>query len=85
MTNSSIALVFIASVTLVSSLTQIDRGTCPPWFIEDDTKCKCGSSLHGIVTCSDDPINVVTKPCYCMTVNENTYKTSGSLPLFMCR
>ena len=84
MTNSSIALVFIASVTLVSSMIQIDRGTCPPWFIEDDTKCKCGSSLHGIVTCSDDPMNVVTKPCYCMTVNEDTNKTVVGACPFSC-
>ena len=45
-----------------------DSGTCPLWTTSGpNNTCKCGSSLHGIVQCSDDQ-KIVTLPfCYCMS------------------
>ena len=49
--------------------------------MEIDNACMCGSSLGGIVTCSDDPENIELNSCYCMTTDEDKNKTVvGSCP-----
>ena len=64
------------------SLNIATKSNCSkPWFVthDNETKCTCGSSLGGIITCSDSSVAIV--PCYCMTVDEDTNKTAvGSCP-----
>ena len=52
-----------------------------PWFVWKNNSCKCGSSLGGIVTCQDDPVDVHVESCYCMTNDKHTGETVvGSCP-----
>ena len=60
-------------IVLFMNSSTAHNSTCPPWFIRDGDKCKCGSSLGGVISCTNDPTaDVSIKTCYCMTVDEDT-------------
>ena len=69
------AIVFVCITTGLQGLnfqTEETTNCSKPWFVWKNDSCKCGSSLDGIVTCQDDPVNVELQPCYCMTVDNHT-------------
>ena len=77
---SSIALLVVVSRSTVSTQSQtlivgdVEDQKCPSWFIWNkvNDNCTCGSSLHGIVSCSDHHHrNVQLKLCYCMTMDQH--------------
>ena len=74
----------LAALTIVSSSTAEYSETNPcsqPWLLWRNGSCKCGSSLDGIVTCTDDPVSVELESCYCMTADGHTRETVvGSCP-----
>ena len=78
------AIAFVCMTTRSQGLniqTEETTNCSKPWFVRNNDTCKCGSSLSGIVTCQDDPVNVQLGQCYCMTVDNHTGDTVvGSCP-----
>ena len=67
------------------SLKSATNSNCSkPWFVthDNETKCTCGSSLGGVITCSDSSVEI--EPCYCMTVDEDTNKTAVGICPYAC-
>jgi len=56
------------------SSMEVERITCPPWFIVNSSEqCTCGTLLGGLVECQLDPhysppyYHISLPACYCMT------------------
>ena len=89
---SPVLLLYFATAILVRTSTDQPQelrlrpgNSCSmPWFVWKSHSCKCGSSLDGIVTCQDDPVDVQIQPCYCMTSNKQTGDTVVGSCTYAC-
>ena len=58
---------------LMSELkTAIPELSCPPWKYDKfhNSSCVCGESIHGIVTCREDQVSLLT--CHCMSYSDHS-------------
>ena len=66
--------------SLKKSLTT-GNDTCPPWQVKNTTsnKCMCDAeNIDYIVSCSDNPYQLMLHECYCMTTNQHQQLLVGS-------
>jgi len=58
-----------------------DGTPCPTWFLSDPSAtgtCRCGSDIHGAVSCNDFTKDVGILINYCMTYSESTGPVVGA-------
>ena len=49
---------------------------CPSWTYQNQSNCRCGSYLHGIVDCNQATKEVKLLKCYCMTHSDIAMNTT---------